>query len=227
MKKNAMLKIAAILMVAVLLTTCAISSTFAKYTTGDSKNATARVSKWGVNAELSMAGIFGTTYGSDAGSGSVTSSTTENVIAPGTYDEIVVTSQVTGTPEVSVKVTYTANLTLSGFEAYFPLRFYINDKMIVDSEGKPAGVDAVETAIEEAFTKQSAEYGPNTNLASKTNDVKITWEWIFDSGNDVKDTALGDTAATGTAASVTLEVGVQVDQTGPAAVKPAPVVDGE
>ena len=48
MKKNVMMRVASVLLVAVLLTTCAISGTFAKYTTGDAGHDTARVAKWGV-----------------------------------------------------------------------------------------------------------------------------------------------------------------------------------
>ena len=48
MKKNTMMRIASVLMVAVLLSTCAISSTFAKYVSSDSATDTARIAKWGV-----------------------------------------------------------------------------------------------------------------------------------------------------------------------------------
>ena len=65
MKKNAMLKIAAILMVAVLLTTCAISSTFAKYVTSDSYSDTARVAKWGITLTVSQDKMFADNYSID------------------------------------------------------------------------------------------------------------------------------------------------------------------
>ena len=60
MKKNAMLKIAAILLVAVLLTTCAISTTFAKYVTNtaDYAPSEARVAKWGLTFTSINADIF-------------------------------------------------------------------------------------------------------------------------------------------------------------------------
>ena len=51
MKKNRMMRVASALLVAVLLTTCAISGTFAKYVTTESGSDFARVAKWGVNVE--------------------------------------------------------------------------------------------------------------------------------------------------------------------------------
>ena len=48
MKKNKMMRIASVLLVAVLLSTCAISGTFAKYATTASASATASVAKWDV-----------------------------------------------------------------------------------------------------------------------------------------------------------------------------------
>ena len=55
MRKNKMMRAASALMVAVLLTTCTISGTFAKYVTTASGNDTARVAKWGV--QIDMAGF--------------------------------------------------------------------------------------------------------------------------------------------------------------------------
>ena len=46
MKKNKMMRIASVLLVAVLLSTCAISGTFAKYVTTDSGSDSARVAKF-------------------------------------------------------------------------------------------------------------------------------------------------------------------------------------
>ena len=46
MKKNKMMRIASVLLVAVLLSTCVIGGTFAKYTSDYTGNATAQVAKW-------------------------------------------------------------------------------------------------------------------------------------------------------------------------------------
>ena len=48
MKKNKMMRIASVLLVAVLLSTCAISGTFAKFTSDFTGTANARVAKWDV-----------------------------------------------------------------------------------------------------------------------------------------------------------------------------------
>ena len=52
MKKNTMMRLAAVLLVGVLLTTSVIGGTFAKYTTSDDATDTARVAKWGVTINL-------------------------------------------------------------------------------------------------------------------------------------------------------------------------------
>ena len=61
MKKNKMMRIASILMVAVLVSTCAVSGTFAKYVTSDSGKDTARVAKWGISI-LASGDLFAETY---------------------------------------------------------------------------------------------------------------------------------------------------------------------
>ena len=105
MKKNAMLKIAAILMVAVLLTTCAISSTFAKYVTapGASTN-TARVAKWGVQLTATAANAFAKEYSNGDAGVTVSSQTDMNVMAPGTKEASAVSITIAGEPEVDANV---------------------------------------------------------------------------------------------------------------------------
>jgi len=127
MKKNKMMRVASGLMVAVLMTTSAISGTFAKYVTETSKTESARVAKFGVI--LSTSGtLFGTDYEehdsielpdeetlSVKGDGS-------NVCAPGTCsaqlngsdvfgDKKGLNFNISGKPEVAVKVSFDASFT--------------------------------------------------------------------------------------------------------------------
>ena len=65
MKKNKMMRIASVLLVAVLLSTCAIFGTFAKYTTSVTSQDSARVAYWGFQSSnsIDITGLFATTYG--------------------------------------------------------------------------------------------------------------------------------------------------------------------
>ena len=65
MKKNTMMRVASALLVAVLLSTCAISGTFAKYVTTASGSDTARVAKWDVQISGIADGLFAKTYAKD------------------------------------------------------------------------------------------------------------------------------------------------------------------
>lgn len=114
MKKNKMMRLASALLVLTLLTTCIISGTFAKYVTTDSASDTARVAKFGVVASVS-GDLFGATYKAvnkgnsittyDKNGGTVSSADGEFVVAPGTKNGTGLTLSVSGTPEVSTKVT--------------------------------------------------------------------------------------------------------------------------
>ena len=120
MKKNKMMRTASGLMIATLLTTGVISGTFAKYTTSDSASDTARVAKWGV--ELAVSGsLYGSAYGTDnkiaerdadnitvkSADAVAPSTTPDKVLAPGTQSDGGLHIFLTGTPEVSTKVTAT------------------------------------------------------------------------------------------------------------------------
>lgn len=124
MKKNVMMRVASALLVAVLLTTCAISGTFAKYTTYSSSNDTARVAKWGVTIAVSGADAFAEAYKDTADTRSSATATVESklndgstngddVLAPGTKGTLA-TINVDGAPEVDVDVTVAATFVLSG-----------------------------------------------------------------------------------------------------------------
>ena len=65
MTKNKMMRIASILLVAVLISTCAISGTFAKYVTKTEGTDTARVAKWGILLGVENANVFADHYAKD------------------------------------------------------------------------------------------------------------------------------------------------------------------
>lgn len=115
MKKNMMMRLASVLLIAVLMSTCAISGTFAKYVTSDSVTDTARVAKFGVTVETTGS-LFGSQYASvlggngietwaNAHAGTVNGGAADaKVVAPGTQNAEGMTFSITGTPEVAVNV---------------------------------------------------------------------------------------------------------------------------
>lgn len=242
-----MLRIASVLLVAVLLTTCIISGAFAKYvTTDESVSDIAQVAKWGVTVTIegedamfdaSYAALTGADYAATIPN-TVVSSTTNEMIAPGTAKTNVASIVITGTPEVAVNVTKTANLDLQGWTVtwdddddedtdpviYCPIVFTIGKTA---SDAAPTvlnGLDydttaAFEAAVEAAILAGNGNYAAKTNLAD-TNaatdganqlDVFVSWSWAFADGHDVEDTALGNLAVTA-APTVELTLGATVTQ---------------
>ena len=227
MKKNKMMRIASVLLVAVILTTCAISGTFAKYVTSGNGSDHARVAKFGVGVTANGS-TFATEYATDDTNvvGTIAKSvvsaaagdppTADDVVAPGTKGEMVKMT-LSGTPEVAVKVTYDATVTLNdkwtdGTNFYFPLVIKVNNTAVDLSSATDAA--GVQNKIEEAIEAYSKNYAPNTNLGTVgTDSLAISWEWPFEvSGNNVKDTHLGDEAANSRAAEITIAVTTTVTQ---------------
>lgn len=112
MKKNVFLKIAAVMLVLCLASTCAIGTTFAKYTTGDRASDTARVAKWGITVAVSGT-LFGSSYenktnGNDIMAGISDSveafNGTDTIVAPGTENKTGFQVKITGDPEVEYAV---------------------------------------------------------------------------------------------------------------------------
>lgn len=196
MKGSKLPKLAALLLVLTLATTCFVSGTFAKYVSeGEGKDA-ARVAKWGVKVEITGDG-FKTTYGKDdvnanVDGPTVVSSTTEKVVAP-------------------------------GGEFYCPLVFTIGDTKVngLDYSSTTAGGEgsfesAIKTAIQNATTK---EYEAGTDLSAAGEGITYSWTWPFQGAtgtatnqDDELDTLLGDNAANGQPATISITVTTTVTQ---------------
>ena len=208
MMKNKMMRIASVLLVAVLLSTCAISGTFAKYVTSKESTDTARVAKFGVDLAVTVDGAFATEYDADttatdklgvAIAKTVVASSTDsdNLVAPGTNGDLMASATIEGTPEVAVNVKQEATLVLTNWAVegtyYCPLVITVDGAKFYGMDYTSAAefIAAVEAALD-----SDVNYEPNTDL---TESHSVTWEWAFEGTDgkqtDVKDTALGDYAA--------------------------------
>lgn len=216
MKKNGFMKASAFLLISTMITSCFVGNTFAKYVSEGEGDDAARVAKWGVVVNITGDG-FKTIYGkhdvpANVGD-TVVSSNEEKVVAPGTsgtFGGI----EITGTPEVAVRIETTADVQLSGWNVgsggdfYCPLIFNIGDEKIngLDYSLSTAGGEnsfqnAIKTAIQNATTK---EVDAGTNLSAIGEDITYSWEWPFENSSgsatiqsDELDTILGNNAADG------------------------------
>ena len=208
MMKNKMMRIASVLLVAVLLSTCAISGTFAKYVTSKENTDTARVAKFGVDLAVTVDGAFATEYNADTAADdehgvaiakTVVAATgdPDNLLAPGTEGDLMASATISGTPEVAVNVKQEATLVLTGWAVegtyYCPLVITVdgNEFYGMDYTSAAAFIADVEAALD-----SDVNYAPNTDL---TESHSVTWAWAFE-GTDGKqtdelDTALGNYAA--------------------------------
>ena len=196
MKGSKLPKLAALLLVLTLATTCFVSGIFAKYVSEGEGEDAARVAKWGVKVEITGDG-FKTTYGKDEVNANVdgptvVSPTTEKVVAP-------------------------------GGEFYCPLVFTIGDTKIngLDYSSTTAGGEgsfesAIKTAIQNATTK---EYEAGTDLSAAGEGITYSWTWPFQNAtgtatnqDDELDTLLGDNAANGQPATISITVTTTVTQ---------------
>lgn len=205
MKKNKAMRLASVLLVLTLLTTCMTAGTFAKYTTGAEGTSTARVAKFGVNVSVDASKAFGEKYGDenaivtskDTGV-TVDASDNKEVVAPGTKGEI--TFSITGTPETKVdlsislddentlkevkltKGTYkdvTTGKEITLEEDYYPVQWTLKDKngnIIGGLENKK--LSEIETYLKGNDTIK--EYAPNTDLKTLfANNASSTGEYIL------------------------------------------------
>lgn len=231
MRKNKMMRLASCLLVAVLLTTSMISGTFAKYVTTATGEDSARVAKFGV-VITANGSTFAEKYNdaADAAGTKVVSSVSgKDVVAPGTYGDMVAMT-LEGTPEVAVNVKYEATVELGeGWKAkdnteYCPIVFTVNGDTygmtgIKDYAGQAvqheyATVADLEAAVKGAIDGYTADYAANQDL-SAVDTVKtpaVSWAWAFAKNDDAKDTYLGEQAAKDAAATIDLTVKTTVTQ---------------
>lgn len=214
LKNNRTMRAAVLLLALVLITSCFVGGTFAKYVTSGAGGDQARVAKFGVTVAATDNSMFKTTYETDdqrakaAGiSASVESTTKDNLVAPGTKADDAFIFSITGKPEVAVNVkiaigaqmdvylgagtypdltTAAADDTFELAQDYYPVVYTLKQNGVVKVTGTLAEVATYLESI-------SKDYKPNTDLSGEFGNYTLSWEWAFD-GNDKADTLLGHLA---------------------------------
>ena len=184
MKKNTMMRVASALMIAVLLTTCAISGTFAKYTTKYSVDDSARVAYWGFNEPTGVTWNLFT-----HGDGNVIASVDgKDLIAPGTTGTATLTLAFAPNGTITKpEVAYTYQVSLTATGTYNKL------------DDNPNFVWKYNGNEYQKFAELAAEINSSENVAAGNLPVApqtytIGWEWKFnesDAANNA-DTEMGN-----------------------------------
>lgn len=224
MKKTGFMRAALLLLVLTLITSCFVGGTFAKYTTSATGSDTARVAKFGVQITATGA-TFAKEYATDDAGVAATIaksvvSTGENVVAPGTKGDMVKMA-LSGTPEVAVRVGYTAHVTVSNWTVdggfYCPITIKVKGEDGISHvfhglDYTDAGQFAL--AVENQIATFSANYAAQTDLnAAGVTAPEVSWAWVYEGVDEhqtnEKDTALGNAVEP---ATITLEIETTVTQ---------------
>lgn len=195
MRKNRMMRAASALLVAVLMTTCTISGTFAKYVTEVKASDNARVARWGFGETSTIDfDLFDASYDD-----SVVASNSDNLIAPGTTKTEMVKLNYAGVggataPEVDYKIDL--NVVSAETSIADDIKNNSNIKWSFNNTGW-VDWDTMITAIE-AYTE---DVEANALPAIANTGIEIKWKWAFDAEDDIPfaaedkdtlDTSMGD-----------------------------------
>lgn len=206
MKKNTMMRLASFLLVAVLISTSAISGTYAKYVTSGSASDNARVAAWGFGDSTTITfDLFDPSYdGTVLSKDGVT-----NVIAPGSSktDTVKLNYANTtglGAPEVDYKVelNVTASSVDDDIESNQNITWSFNGTSYDTFAAMVAAIEGYEETVE-----------ANNLPTITTSGLTISWNWEFSTSDedDAFDTAMGNKAELDEV-SLTIEfVATQID----------------
>lgn len=225
MKKNKMMRTAAVLGVAALLTTSALSGTLAKYTTQVSSEDSARVATWGfTQSSIDISELFKDAYDNE----NVQGDNKTNVIAPGTSNSVKFSFTYAG-QEKAPEVAYTFKVDTTGSSCAEDIKKNTNIQWKLDN-GTWGTWDAMITAIEALDGNIKADetagtpddyYKPGTLPTAfpgkGENQHTVAWRWVFDenvedgtkANKDSDDTALGNKD---TLDNVTLKITITATQ---------------
>lgn len=191
MKKNKMMRTAAVLGIAALLSTSALSGTLAKYTTSVNSEDSARVATWGfTQSSIDITDLF-----KDAYDETVKSSV--NVIAPGTTGSETFKFVYSGT-ENAPEVKY--NFTVSTKDSTIAEDIKTNKDIVWQLDNGNEGtwddlLSSIQALAGTSGTKDASKesttvtYNPNTlptEFPKAEKEHTITWKWKFNDSSSTE-----------------------------------------
>ena len=191
MRKNKMMRLASGLLVAVLLTTCVISGTFAKYISEKSASDSARVAKWSFevnDANIAKQDItfdlFKTAEVKD------TDGTAEADVKVGTNPETIIAPGTSGSFDIKLENT-------SEVTAKYAMAFtVVNEKNIPIEYSIDGGATWSYTIADINIAASEADDATSTVLAKENGTVTKTvqWRWVYEKGAAVDPGMTGEVA---------------------------------
>ncbi len=207
MKKNKIMRLASALLVLTLMTTCAISSTFAKYTTSQSGTDSARVAKWGftdtANSQITLNDLFKTTYDKNVEGKA-------DVIAPGTTNSatFAFAYNTTNNGAEAPEVAYTFTVSTDGSNCAEAIKNNPNIQWKLDNGAWGTWDDMIAAIKALSGTESGTKtYKPGELPAAfkdNTTTHTVSWQWEFEEAagatsptpaeQDKTDTGMGNAA---------------------------------
>lgn len=220
MRKNKMMRLASALLVAVLLTTCAISGTFAKYTTSVTSEDSARVAYWGFQKSNSMdlTDLFLGTYAN------VESENDDDVIAPGTFGsetfQFAYDEANAAAPEVAYTFTVAVDASCDdAIKNNKNILWSLDGVEFNNDDPLNSSWDQLIAAITALAGDASGSkfYNPGELPAAfgvSDNTHSISWRWIFfnSAANDGTDTDMGNAANAADLADCSIKITITATQ---------------
>ena len=212
MKNNIMMKIAMVLLATVMITSCAVSGTFAKYTSTATGSSTARIATWDFKVggtkvstnELTF-NLFNTvydTYGSAAtNDANVSDGNTPAVIAPGTwgYFDIVLKND----SEVTAKYAITFSHSKTNASSGLNIKYLISTGNTLPTSNGWASNIATLNIVASNSTVMAM---------GASNTIRVFWKWDFSNGDNVNETTLGEAAGGSSVPSIRVTATVTATQ---------------
>ena len=210
MKKNWIMRSAYLVLAVLLISTVAVSGTFAKYTwTVSSAADSAQVAKFafkvgtavidGADDTTISVDLFNTINEADTETAEANVDPANGKIAPGTGGSFAI--PVENLSEVDVAVSFTANIVNA---SNIPVEF---------STDKATWTAWNDAAIANVFTALNKDLVYANAEDTDTTTATIYWRWVFgDPANNTSDTALGFAANTENVPSISVDFTVKVDQ---------------
>jgi len=200
MRKNRMMRLASALLILTMVTTCAISGTFAKYVTEATGTDTARVAYWGFNDDgvLEINNLFVKAYKNDSDEETVNAKA--DTIAPGTTNsaqfEFTYTDNTANTL-TAPEVDYSLTISVAGSSIDAAILNNANIQWKLDDNTWGTWADMMTDILQlsgsaESYVAGSKESVTTTHeannipaaFASAGDQHTIEWQWLFTgSGN--------------------------------------------